>query len=429
LARRVEADEVLNTVELFLPHYDQASLEVVLNALRSPDAHEGVPSEVVVKATEYGRNPQFGKVFEHLETLKTYSVERVPKMSEIKRALRLSGLLMQEGINPDADEQLREKLTAKLADLRDAYAKKIKDWGSTVREGGEIEVAVSSVEVGSMNVQGRRTTKMALSEENVDQLFEEAGRMLAAGEGLHRTYWKRFQDRAKPGECKLELFAIVRQGETLVAMEKLAAAEFKKLYAAHKQEIHKLPAADRARFTNLLLASGKPVEHDWELPDRIVEKPGTHTWENHLYVDVDGKFTATLNQWEAEFLTWAQAEPDFICWLRNMPRRDWAFCVPYDQGGDKPFFPDFLIVRKQGKQFIVDILEPHDSSRLDTWAKVRGLAKFAQKHEGHFGRLMVGRKVGDTLQTVDVADHEIRAKAIKMGAPADLEALFEGLLG
>ena len=93
--------------------------------------------------------------------------------------------------------------------------------------------------------------------------------------------------------------------------------------------------------------------------------------------------------------------------------------------GEKPFYPDFVIVRKKGKGFVVDVMEPHDDSRLDTWAKVKGLAKFADEHGVSFGRLMVGRKVGDALQVVDVADHQTREKARKMGAPADLEALFE----
>ena len=77
-----------------------------------------------------------------------------------------------------------------------------------------------------------------------------------------------------------------------------------------------------------------------------------------------------------------------------------------------------------GKGFIVDILEPHDDSRLDTWAKAKGLAEFADAHGLSFGRLMIGRKVGAKLEVVDVADFKTREKARKMGAPADLEALF-----
>lgn len=427
LARRIESDEALNVVELFLPHYDTDNLENVLSALRNPEAHDGTPTHVTTKAVEYSRNPAFADVFEHLSTLKTYSVNRAPKMSDIKRALRLSGMLMQEGIAENADEQMRLKLTDKLTSLGTGYAKEVKEWSQTVREGGEVEVDVTSVAIGPMNVTGRKTTRMLLSEENIDQLYEEAGRMLAAGEGLHRTYWKRFQDKAKPNETKLELFAIIRQGATLPALEKLAEAEFKKLWEAHKGAIAKLPDGEKTRFQQLVLASGKAVEHEWELPDRIVEKPGKHVWKDHLFVSDKGDFEADLNGWEKAFMKWTQAQGDFVCWLRNLPRRDWAFCVPYENGGEKPFYPDFLIVRKKGKGYVVDILEPHDDTRLDTWAKVKGLAKFADDHEVSFGRLMVGRKVGDALEVVDVADHKTREKARKMGAPADLQALFEDL--
>ena len=45
-------------------------------------------------------------------------------MTDLKRALRLSGMLMQEGIDEDADEQLRMKFTDKLAELRDGYARR-----------------------------------------------------------------------------------------------------------------------------------------------------------------------------------------------------------------------------------------------------------------------------------------------------------------
>jgi type III restriction enzyme len=427
LARRIESDEALNTVELFLPHYDTQNLESVLNALRNPEAHEGVPSEVTTQAFEYPRNPEFAAVFDHLATLKTFSIDRAPKMTDLKRVLRVSGLLMQEGIDENADEQVRLALTDKLAELRDGYSKKVTNWGNIVREGGEIEVDVTSVAIGTMNVMRRRATRMVLSEENIEHLFDEAGRTLVAGEGLHRTYWKRSHQKAKPSEAKLELFAVVRQAETLFEMEKLAGALFKKLWDTNKAAIAKLPASERARFQQLVLASAKAVEHDWELPECIVEKPGRFICTNHLYVDDKAKFAADLNGWETAFLKWTQEQDDFICWLRNVPRRDWAFCVPYEKGGEKGFFPDFIIVRKKGKGYVVDILESHDDSRLDTWAKVKGLATFADSHEVAFGRLMVGRKSGDILEVVDVADHKCREKARKMGAPADLEALFNEL--
>ena len=68
---------------------------------------------------------------------------------------------------------------------------------------------------------------------------------------------------------------------------------------------------------------------------------------------------------------------------------------------------------------------PHDDGRLDTWAKVKGLAKFADNHHLEFDRLLVGRIVAGKLEVVDVSNGPTREKALKMGAPGDLEALFK----
>lgn len=92
-------------------------------------------------------------------------------------------------------------------------------------------------------------------------------------------------------------------------------------------------------------------------------------------------------------------------WLiPNLPRRDWALCVPYEMAGDKPFYPDFIIIRKKGKSFEIDVMEPHDDTRTDTWAKAKGLAKFADTHGMDFGRLIIGRIVGEQMQVADMND-------------------------
>jgi len=424
LARRIESDEVLNTVELFLPHYDADALESVLSRLRSPDAEEGVPSRVESEAVEYPRNPEMTAVFEHLKTLPTYSVDRAPKMGDIKRALRLAGMLVHEGVNQNADEELREVLTKRLKEQCDAFVVKDANWGNVVRESGEVEVDVTLVAIAQMNVMGRKSMRMALSDENIDQLFDASGRMLAAGEGLHRTYWKRYHDHAKPNEAKLELFALTRKPDTLAELEKLARKQFDKLWKEHKAAIQKLPAADRTRFHALIQASGIPAQQPWELPEQIVEKPDGEAWKHHLYCNSDGQFRADLNGWEKPVLEQAMQDKSFVCWLRNLPRRDWAFCVPYELGGAKPFYPDFVIVRKRGKSYEVDVLEPHDDTRTDTWAKAKGLATFADTHGMEFDRLIIARKRGQQLQMADMNDPATREKARKMQSQNDLESLF-----
>ncbi len=424
LARRIGTNEVLDTVELFLPHYSSAALESVLARLRSPAEEEGIPTRVETAVEEYARNPAFAAVFERLKGLPTYSVTRAPRMGDVKRALRLAGMLVHDGINKDADEEMRNILTGKLKELRDVYAARQSEWGSLVREGGEIPVDVSLVATGEMTVTGQKEIRMVLSGENIDRLFDASGRKLAAGEGLHHSYWKRYHNHEKPNEAKLELFAIIRQPGAVEEMEKLALGEFKTLWEKHKAEIQQLPAAEKARFHALLQASGTPVREEWELPEKIVERKDGEAWKDHLYCNADGEFFGKLNSWEKALLKEAMEEDGFVGWLRNLPRRDWALCIPYESAGMKSFYPDFIIIRKKDETFLVDILEPHDDSRVDTWAKAKGLAVFADQHGLEFGRLIIARKQGVSFQKVDINDKTKRQRARVMQSHTDLESLF-----
>ena len=163
---------------------------------------------------------------------------------------------------------------------------------------------------------------------------------------------------------------------------------------------------------------------DWELPESIVEKKEGKIWEKHLYCDAKGNFCTELNSWETEALKSAMKDKDFVGWLRNLDRRAWAFCVPYEMGCMKPFYPDFVIVRKTGKGFVVDILEPHDDTRVDTLPKAIGLAKFSDMHGDLFGHLVIARKKGEKWQLADMSDKSTREKIKEMQPQSDLENLF-----
>jgi type III restriction enzyme len=424
LARRIGTNEALDTVELYLPHYDAGTLEAVLERLRNPDAQDGLPTRVETSIETYQRNPAMEKVFTLLGKLPTYSVDRVPRMGDVKRALRLAGLLVHEGVDIDADEQVRDELVKKLKGLRDKCAAERADWDTLIREGGEIEVDVSRIATGGMKVEGKTSSRVSLAEENIDQLFDEAGRMLASGEGLHRTYWKRYHDRAYPNQAKLELFAVLGQPETLNVMERLSKQLFDAMWNKQKAAIQQLPASVRRRFQSLIQAAGEAALQVWELPTQIVEKREGDVWEKHLYCTTSGEFSAKLNGWEKELLEQEMKKDGFVAWLRNLPRREWALCIPYELAGKKPFYPDFIVVRKSGRGLVADVLEPHDDSRTDTWAKAKGLAEFADKHGMDFGQLVIARKKDKTWHMADMNEMKTRAKARKMQSGSDLESLF-----
>lgn len=100
--------------------------------------------------------------------------------------------------------------------------------------------------------------------------------------------------------------------------------------------------------------------------------------------------------------------------------------MPYEMGNSvNPMYPDFLVVRQDGDGYLVDILEPHSSSLTDNYPKARGLAKYAQKHHGTFGRIELIRVDGGKIKRVDLNDDDTRNKVLTVDTNAGLDLIFD----
>ena len=109
LAHRVSTDETLNTVALYLPYYDEASLNQVVEYLESPDPAVGLPSGVRrgENLVEVARDSKQKAGFAAAEKLPSYTVERIPKVQRQTVARRLGRYLAQDKIDAKADDTLR----------------------------------------------------------------------------------------------------------------------------------------------------------------------------------------------------------------------------------------------------------------------------------------------------------------------------------
>lgn len=95
------------------------------------------------------------------------------------------------------------------------------------------------------------------------------------------------------------------------------------------------------------------------------------------------------------------------------------------RGEEKPMYPDFLVVRKDGDNHIVDILEPHSPALSDNYAKAKGLAQFAAKHSSDFGRIQLIRLVGKEIKRLDLIDEATRMMVLKVDSDAGLDLVFD----
>ena len=428
LARRVPSDAALNDVHLFLPHYDSDAVAAVVESLHNvadvPPAETGSARELVV----LGRRGGTDSVFEALDELVTYRVGAVRAQSALRRYMTLARQLTMDEVDDDswdlsksnAVEWIGAQVKAMAAAGRLAGALK-----SITRVGLQTLVVKDTAEEAEPMGQ----YEVEASDTDIERLFDEAGRALT--NGLHHNYWQAHAQRDST-DVKVEAIVVARDHTSMTELESQAEMAFNTLYDRHKRAVARLPETLRLRYDRLRLATAKPAEVAWRLPQSIdwrLEK-SDEAWDKHLYVDGVGGFRATLGPWEAGVMAEELAREDVVGWLRNLDRKPWSLEIPYEVGGEvRPMFPDLVLVRAEKSGFTIDVLEPHDASLADNVDKVKGLARFAERHGALFGRIQLIRELpsragGKQFKRLEINQHGMIQRLLLISSNAQLDAIF-----
>jgi type III restriction enzyme len=411
LARRIMDEDSLNSVALFLPHYDQAGLEAVISHLKK-DAESASATEVEFKERLQTLNQSLWSegAFSALAKVPTYRIGKGIKIPPVKRLLRLAFYLTQSGLDENLFSTTQTKLLQLLHEARQRLSSQDIDFERKVSLADKIALVGWEFSQGEWTILQKAPRIIPLNEDSLDQLFRKASlRICGSGEGLPLKYFKErilskeFEsDHIRP---KLEFIMIAEDPASVEFIEVFSDAEFDILYNHFRAQIRALGDEARQEIEDLRTRGRVPEPVDlkpWHsiivpLPDFSIE---TNRQFHHLYVDdAHGWAPISLSQWEQSVVNHMQAKSDFVGWLRNFPKKEWALSIPYFDGGDfKAHFPDLLIVRDQADSLLVDILEPHGINYLgDSWSKAKGMAEYAARHS-----FQPSTSVGSVeMQTVD----------------------------
>jgi type III restriction enzyme len=429
LARTIEDDEFLNTVSLFLPHYDKAGLDKVLNRLQQDDPEFLPPVEVRrgAERVRLHRDPAKAECFEALARVKTYDVRRARATSSLRRVVKLARLLDRDSITTGGLDLIHHEIVGVLEAAK-ARLEPTEAWTSIVKDAGTIDLRKVewALGVGAVSEQG---ALVEVTQQNVDDLFAAAGRRL--GEGLHKVYWRA---RAEAGGrqdvlrrvAKLEIFALSQDRTTQQELEAFAENRIAALQADWGADVEALAPNLKEGYRQVRLTARDPEPRGLEVFEHIEGRAVGSQWADHIYVDDEGLFHYDFRSlWEPRVLEDAMAEEGFIGWLRIEDRKDWALTIPYrDSREEKPFYPDFLTFRRRRGKVVVDLLDPHDPGRPDWVPKVRGLAIYASKHWTLFGRIEASFIEKDDVQRLDLCVERNRNAALAADGPNGLRALF-----
>lgn len=421
LARRIEQNALLNDVHLFLPHFDRRTVGSVITALQDveavPPTETGTSDELVVLE----RDPKAEVIFTLLSGLVTYRVNAVRAQSHLRRYVALARALTKDDISDnawqDAERNAVEWLDSQLVRMVAA---------------GTFEQAAKALNVVSVETQVSIHGSLAetqqyhvdASEDDINRLFDEAGRRW--GNALHLAYWRAHEGRDSV-EVKVVVVVLSQDATVTSELESLAGAAFDALYDANKLAIGRLNENKRSSYTRLRLATATAQSIPWELPASVAFRRSETApqWEKHIYLEDGAIFKIELSSWEDEVLREELASPEIVGWLRNLDRKPWSFEIPYRTGGEvRPMFPDLIVVRKKGQNFVADVLEPHDPSLADNYEKAIGMAEYCERHGELIGRMELIRKVGSTFKRLDLNKSSVQSKVKLITTNAQLDAVF-----
>lgn len=412
LARKVEGNEALNSVALFLPHYDKQGVKTIVERLSHPDPEEGMAIDIMngddlmTVILEKGKQ----ECVDLYQRLPSYTVERIPKASDIRRLVRFARYLANDEVDVAELDHVRSFVVSFL-EKELTRLKKNKRFIGNIEANEEIEIAETWIDYGGKEGKEAQSIKIRATEENIEDLFSRCGRSI--GEGLHMEFWRAQKERG-PIKSKLELIGLLTEEETVIEdLEKACKQKLHALWRKHDTAIRSLSTSDQEKYNILKRIAKEPEPMTLLLPPEMELKREGTVWKKHLYTTKEHVFDAKLNTWEARVVEeLIDGDKNVKAWLRIVPRKDWALCIPYEKHNEKhPLYPDIVAFRQTKDGLVADILDPHGTQLDDAVDKAKGLAAYARKHGADYGRIeliIVNEK--DKLKRLNLNDESVRER-------------------
>lgn len=429
LARTIEDDEFLNTVSLYLPHYEKAGIDKVFGRLQLDDPEFLPPIDVQLgeERAKLHRDPKKQECFDTLGKLPTYDVVRVRATTSLRRSIKLARLLDRDLITTDGLEAFVRAVVGVLCTAR-LELEHTEWWGNVVRDSGTLDLRTVEWSLGP-GLKSETASQIPVTQQNVEELFAAAGRRL--GEGLHKAYW-RARSEEDPSQrivrriAKLEIFAMSQTPEVVAMLESFADDSIDSMQREHGAEIEALPPDRKDGYNQVRLTARNPESRSLGVFESIEGQASGPEWSEHIYLNEEDQFHYKFkSSWEPMVLEEAMGQAGFVGWLRVEDRKDWALTIPYLIGSDtKPLYPDLIVFRKVKGRVVADILDPHDPTREDWRPKVRGLATYASKHGASFGKIEASFIERTTIRRLDLTVERNWKAALEADGVNSLRNLF-----
>lgn len=365
--------------------------------------------------------------------LSTYEVRPFRTTSYLSSMLQLARLLSQTGISSAEMQTIRKDVVDRIHAYIESL-KRTEQYDDLAGKVLQFKLSTQVFDVFGEAIRNYSTQELFMaSDSDLDRQLRNADNRLGAF-GVVNDYGRKYFDPQNMNGFKVDAILFAADDNNINQLNAYAKDKFHKMDDANRKYVNALDERYRKMYHRIIAYGDAVSKHFYRLPEEVgaYQDPDGTEYDNHLFVDNEtGVAKMRMNSWEKGVIDEETAQRDFICWLRNPVKKPWSLCIPYQQDDeDKAFYPDFIIIRSDPKlDYIIDILEPHDSSRKDNLGKAKGMARYAEENMG-IGRVQLIREGKNSLGKsgflrLDFSLGRVREKVLKAHTNDELDHIFE----
>lgn len=446
LARRIPGNEVLNSVDCLLPHFDRKTSTTIAQMLMRgktalDDSEQGEGDDETQKArrvlfdpVRLEPNPEVPTEVWHL--LESIPSATIPK-ADVKPIRRLDALAT--ALSKDVlVENAVAKAQAHLCAVLDGRAVQYREKVAQARH--DVLTMTGEKARGRIGKEGFSYESFEISADPraIEDSYQYAARLLT--KGLASAYVDHLtgpdEEEMDLLEANIVVATLGRVNEIIADVEREADKLAREWLTETRVARKGLSDERQAEYARIEGMSTQPERISLTAPkvsqaDRMArEKDGTEHLlplrAKHLMASGEGTVPVDLNDWEHKVLDSEFNQPGFKAWYRNPARAtNESLAIAYRDGtGEwKAMRPDFIFFGSQhdGK-IVVDLVDPHGHHLADALPKLRGLSDFAEAYAGEFRRIESVAETGGLMRLLDLTKPQVR-QAIREAS--DARALYE----
>lgn len=308
LQKRIETDDTLNEVQLFLPNFDAVTVERVKRELEGtiPTHVETNPSPKQVLKLR-GNLPcglSRQEVFEAINAaqIDNYAIPQKGVTDYRKALFKLCHLVVRTRLCRDAVNKLKNDIVGQITD----FVKDLQDAGTYQQTMEKIrtmnDVVLAFDALGKSAKEGE-DGKLILSESDIDTWSENVETRFGK-DGVLNAYRKARLDEYDNTELRLQFILYANNQSCMERLDKYCKEAFYEYYDKYRQKLEAFGEEVKREYEKIVKAHVSTLPFDLTLPDLMVtsKHPEGTAFTDHLYVDGEGKAVFKLNEWEQAVL-------------------------------------------------------------------------------------------------------------------------------